>query len=242
MKNENGKTYHLINGDLSKELSHGICVSNLAYKIGKKLLLDEEMCYNLAVMGLLHDVGKQEMVKNVFRRGEDQILRVEEMRYIRTHPVLGYAILLEQGYPQELTKWVLYHHENYDGTGYPANIAGEEIPLGARILRVCDVFAALTTVRPYRAAYSVEKAMEQMMSEVKNFDMKVFLALMDVVNETEEEELLDHQDLKLDLSEMNRIKDNEEECYEFEEETGNRNERYLSKRDGDQKLCHGTDS
>ena len=80
------------------------------------------------------------------------------------------------------------------------------------------------------------------MSEVKNFDMKVFLALMDVVNETEEEELLDHQDLKLDLPEMDRIKDNEEECYEFEEETGNRNERYLSKRDGDQKLCHGTDS
>ena len=206
MKNENGKTYHLINGDLSKELSHGICVSNLAYKIGKKLLLDKEMCYNLAVMGLLHDVGKQEMVKNVFQRGEDQILRVEEMRYIRTHPVLGYAILQEQGYPQELTKWVLYHHENYDGTGYPANIAGEEIPMGARILRVCDVFAALTTVRPYRAAYSVEKAMEQMMSEVKNFDMKVFLALMDVVTETEEEELLDHQDLKLDLPENGQDK------------------------------------
>lgn len=198
MKSEKKETYHLINGDLSKEISHGICVSNLAYKVGKKLSLDEEMCYNLAVMGLLHDVGKQEMVKNVCRRGEDQILRVEEMRYIRTHPVLGYAILQEQGYPQELTKWVLYHHENYDGTGYPSNIAGEEIPLGARILRVCDVFAALTTKRPYREAYSVKKAMEQMMAEAKNFDMKVFLALMDIVNETEEWELLDHQDLSID--------------------------------------------
>ena len=198
MKSEKKGTYHLINGDLSKEISHGICVSNLAYKVGKKLSLDEEMCYNLAVMGLLHDVGKQEMVKNVCRRGEDQILRVEEMRYIRTHPVLGYAILQEQGYPQELTKWVLYHHENYDGTGYPSNIAGEEIPLGARILRVCDVFAALTTKRPYREAYSVKKAMEQMMAEAKNFDMKVFLALMDIVNETEEWELLDHQDLSID--------------------------------------------
>ena len=198
MKKETKRKYHMINGDLSKELSHGICVSNLAYKVGKKLLLDEKMCYNLAVMGLLHDVGKQEMVKNVFRRGEDQILCVEEMRYIRTHPVLGYAILLEQGYPQELTKWVLYHHENYDGTGYPSNIAGEEIPLGARILRVCDVFAALTTQRPYRKAYTVEKAMEQMMAEVKNFDMKVFLALMDIVHETDEYDLLDHQDLKID--------------------------------------------
>lgn len=198
MKNEKKQTYHLINGDLSKEISHGICVSNLAYKVGKKLLLDEKMCYNLAVMGLLHDVGKQEMVRNVFKRGKDQILRIEEMRYIRTHPVLGYAILLEQGYPQEMVKWVLYHHENYDGTGYPSNIAGEEIPLGARILRVCDVFAALTTRRPYRDAYTVEKAMEQMMAEVKNFDMKVFLALMDVVHENSEEELCDHQDLQID--------------------------------------------
>ena len=199
MKKEKKQTYHLINGDLSKEISHGICVSNLAYKVGKKLLLDEKTCYNLAVMGLLHDVGKQEMVRNVFKRGEDQILRIEEMRYIRTHPVLGYAILKEQGYPQEQVKWVLYHHENYDGTGYPSNIAGEEIPLGARILRVCDVFAALTTERPYRKAYTIEKAMEQMMAEVKNFDMTVFLALMDVVHENTAEELCDHQDFKIDV-------------------------------------------
>ena len=198
MKKEKKQTYHLINGDLSKEISHGICVSNLAYKVGKKLLLDEKTCYNLAVMGLLHDVGKQEMVRNVFKRGEDQILRIEEMRYIRTHPVLGYAILKEQGYPQEQVKWVLYHHENYDGTGYPSNIAGEEIPLGARILRVCDVFAALTTERPYRKAYTIEKAMEQMMAEVKNFDMKVFLALMEVVNDNKAEDLCDHQDLQID--------------------------------------------
>lgn len=201
MKKKNGKTYHLINGDLSKELSHWICVSNLAYKIGKKLLLDEEMCYNLAIMGLLHDVGKQEMDQKCLPRGEDQILRVEEMRYIRTHPVLGYAILQEHGYPQELIKWVLYHHENYDGTGYPANIAGEEIPLGARILRVCDVFAGVDNSETIPGSIFRGKAMEQMMSEVKNFDMRVFLALMDVVNETEEEKLLDHQDLKLDLLE-----------------------------------------
>ena len=182
MKKEKKQTYHLINGDLSKEISHGICVSNLAYKVGKKLLLDEKTCYNLAVMGLLHDVGKQEMVRNVFKRGEDQILRIEEMRYIRTHPVLGYAILKEQGYPQEQVKWVLYHHENYDGTGYPSNIAGEEIPLGARILRVCDVFAALISDRPYRKAFDIDTAIRLLIDEVKNFDMKVFLAFQSVIH------------------------------------------------------------
>ena len=63
---------------------------------------------------------------------------------------------------------------------------------------MCDVFAALTTERPYRKAYTIEKAMEQMMAEVKNFDMKVFLALMDVVHENTAEELCDHQDLRID--------------------------------------------
>lgn len=199
MKSEGKKSFHLIGGGLESELSHGVCVSNLAYKVAKELLLDEKMCYNLAVMGFLHDVGKQEMAKNVQKRGAENILRVEEMRYLRTHSVLGYEILKEQGYPEELAEWVLYHHENYDGTGYPSNLAGEAIPLGARILRVCDVFAALTTDRAYRPAYPVSKALEQMMSEAKNYDMKVFLALMNLVNTSDTETLLDHRDIHVEL-------------------------------------------
>ena len=183
MKKEKKQTYHLINWDLSKEISHGICVSNLAYKVGKKLLLDEKTCYNLAVMGLLHDVGKQEMVRNVFKRGEDQILRIEEMRYIRTHPVLGYAILKEQGYPQEQVNWVLYHHENYDGSGYPDNRKAEQIPLGARIMRVADAFAALISERPYREAYDFDNAISIMIEDIKEYDMQVFLAFMDVIHD-----------------------------------------------------------
>lgn len=200
MKEEQKKHYHMYSGDLAKEISHGICISNLAYRVGKELSLDEDMCYNLAVMGLLHDVGKQEMIRTVRKRGGETALRVEEMRYLRTHPVLGYALLKEQGYPEELTQWVLYHHENYDGSGYPANKVGEEIPLGARILHVCETFGALTAQRPYRNSYSVEEAMRQMIGEVKNYDMKVFLALMNVVHESRPEELLDRQDLVLDQS------------------------------------------
>lgn len=183
MSTDNRERYHLIEDNLSRELSHGINVSNLAYKVGKQLSLPEEVCYNLAVVGMVHDVGKQEMIKTVRDQGVENTLWVEEMKFIRTHPVLGYAVLIQNGYSEEEARWVLYHHENYDGTGYPANKVGEEIPLGARILRVCDVFAALTSDRPYRTAYSKDQALRLMIDEVKNFDVKVFLALQQVVNE-----------------------------------------------------------
>lgn len=190
------KKYHIIQTDVAKEITHGICVSNLAYRVGKQLSLPEEMCYNLAVAGLLHDIGKLEMTKYIYSGNRGNTLRVEEMRYVRTHPALSYAILNEQGYPLELARWVLYHHENYDGSGYPSNLTGDEIPLGARILRVCDVFAALTTERPYRKAFDMKTAIELMIAEVKNFDMKIFLAFLQVVNSEGIQEILDRQGLK----------------------------------------------
>ena len=93
---------------------------------------------------------------------------------------------------------VLYHHENFDGSGYPFNLLGEEIPLGARILRVCDVFAALISDRPYRKAFDIDTAIQLLIEEVKNFDMRVFLAFQSVIHnertleELEEIEVFDH--------------------------------------------------
>lgn len=194
------KKYHIIQLDVAKEITHGMCVSNLAWRVGKRLSLSEDMCYNLAVAGFLHDIGKLEMAKymNTGKYNREHTLRVEEIRYVRTHPALSYALLNEKGYPEQLTEWILYHHENYDGSGYPANKAGDEIPLGARILRVCDVFAALTANRPYRKAFDVKTAVELMIAEVKNFDMKVFLAFLQVVNSDEIQDILDEQKLKVE--------------------------------------------
>ena len=194
------KKYHIIQLDVAKEITHGICVSNLAWRVGKRLSLSEVMCYNLAVAGFLHDIGKLEMAKymNTGKYNREHTLRVEEMRYVRTHPALSYALLNEKGYPEQLTEWILYHHEKYDGSGYPANKSGDEIPLGARVLRVCDVFAALTANRPYRKAFDVKTAVELMIAEVKNFDMKVFLAFLQVVNSDEIQDILDEQKLKVE--------------------------------------------
>lgn len=204
------KKFHIIQIDVAKEISHGMCVSNLAYRVGKKLSLSEEMCYNLAVAGMLHDIGKMEMAKyaTTGKRRNQNTLRVEEMRYVRTHPALSYAMLKEKGYEDEILEWIMYHHENYDGTGYPSNKAGEDIPLGARILRVCDVFAALTTDRPYRKAFDVKTAVELMIAEVKNFDMKIFLTFLQVVNAEDICEILDKQDLHLqDLMDLEEFQD-----------------------------------
>lgn len=211
------KKYRIIQTDIAKEIRHGIRVSNLAYRLGKVLEFSDEMCYDLAVAGLMHDIGKLEMMKYIYDINSDKTLHVEEMRYVRTHSALGYIILKEQGYSEEIAHWVLYHHENFDGSGYPSNKAGEEIPLGARVLRVCDVFAALTANRSYRKAFEYEAAVELMIEEVKNFDMKIFLAFLDVVHADDFLEMWD---------------DDEGEENEHEEKAGDRYERYIAEGDG----------
>lgn len=167
--------------DMIDAVSHGILVSNLAYLLSKELGMDRKFCYSMAEAGMLHDIGKLKLSKYLYGRQEDG-LDIEEMKYVRMHPTLGYDILNYMGYPKFVTEAVYHHHENYDGTGYPDNLSGNAIPLGARILRTCDVFAALVSVRPYRSAFGIEMAMELMIEEVKNFDMKIFLAFQRVVH------------------------------------------------------------
>jgi HD-GYP domain-containing protein (c-di-GMP phosphodiesterase class II) len=104
------------------------------------------------------------------------------MKHIRMHSQLGYDILKQEGFSDDILEAVLYHHENYDGSGYPGNLSGDDIPLSARILRVCDVFAALISDRSYRKAFDIDTAIELMIDEVKNFDMNIFLTFMKIIH------------------------------------------------------------
>ena len=171
-----------------EEISHGICVSNLAWRVAKSLGLPEDQCHEMAIAGVLHDIGKLEVSFYIYQR--EDTLKIEEMRYVRSHASLGYAMLVDEGYSDFILQSILYHHENYDGTGYPSNRSGEDIPIGARILRVCDVFAALIADRPYRRAFPIHTAVELMIEEVKNFDMRVFLEFLTVIHEEGIEDLL----------------------------------------------------
>lgn len=168
--------------DVPEAIEHGIYVSNMAKYIGRELGLPEKMVYELSIAGVLHDIGKLRLSNYMYGRGEESFV-VEQLRYVRMHSKLSADILKKKDYSDFVIESILYHHENYDGSGYPDNLQGESIPLGARILRVCDVFIALTSDRPYRKAFDTETAVALMIDEVKNFDMKVFLAFLKVVHE-----------------------------------------------------------
>ena len=167
--------------DLYSELKHGVAVSNLAYDVAEEMGLNRDMCYQMAIAGILHDIGKLKLVGYINGQ-ENNPLVIEELKYVRMHSTLSYEILKDQGYSGTVLESILSHHENYDGSGYPSNKSGTDIPLGARILRVCDVFAALTTDRSYRGAFEEETVMRMMIEEIKNFDMQVFLAFQRVVH------------------------------------------------------------
>ena len=177
-------TDRILDFDLSAELNHGVVVSNLAYAVAVEMGLDEEFCYQMAIAGMLHDIGKLKLTGYINGQERDPLL-IEELKYVRMHSSLGYEELKDQGYSDIVLQSILYHHENYDGSGYPSNLSENSIPLGARILRVCDVYAALSSGRPYRKAFDVSTVIELMIDEIKNFDMEVFLAFQRVVHNNE---------------------------------------------------------
>ena len=189
------KKYPIIRPSVIKELAHGMTVSNLAYLVGKQMNFSEEDCHDLALAGFLHDIGKLELVKYV-RDHEGETLVIEEMKYVRRHPRLGAEILEKKGYSQKIVDMVKFHHENCDGSGYPMNLSREDIPIGSRIILVCDVFAALTNDRPYRKAFDIQTAMKLMIEESKDYDVQVFLAFMNVVHHEDVKKIVDTSDFE----------------------------------------------
>lgn len=176
------ETENAVENDLLDAVDHGMLVSNLAGLLACELGCDKEFCSEMMTAGMVHDIGKLQIGQYLYGR-DDGVMRIEEMKYVRLHPTLGYEKLKQYGGFSELVmEGVYHHHENYDGTGYPDNLRAERIPLASRILRICDVYAALISERPYRAAFESEAAVEMMIDEVRHFDMKIFLAFLNVVH------------------------------------------------------------
>ncbi len=179
---------HYLQYTLKEQLVHGMQVSNLAWSVARRMGLSDDFCHQVAVAGMLHDIGKEEISGQIDENQEHLV--VEEMHYVRLHAAAGYEILKREGYPEEIQKMVLHHHENMDGSGYPDNLSGEKIPLGARIIRVCDVYAALLSDRPYRKGFDQDTAIQLMIEEIKNFDMKIFLTFQRVIHEENNMEII----------------------------------------------------
>ncbi len=171
----------VVRENLHEEFAHGILVSNLAVLLAKELGQDSTFCKEIAIAGVLHDIGKLKISKYLEATKEDTLI-IEQMKYVRMHSTFSYNILKREGFSDLVTSSVYHHHENYDGSGYPDSLKGEKIPFGARILRTCDVFSALVSRRSYRDAFDVETTVELMIDEVTNYDMRVFLAFQRVLH------------------------------------------------------------
>jgi diguanylate cyclase (GGDEF)-like protein len=138
---------------------HSETVAALAAAIGAEMGLDESTVDQLALAGLLHDIGKIGISDGILQAARP--LTPDEFETVKAHPTLGYSLLEGLGIGP-IDEWILHHHEDWNGGGYPDRLAGEDIPLGARIVRVADAFEAMTANRPYRVAQSIEYALEEL--------------------------------------------------------------------------------
>jgi putative nucleotidyltransferase with HDIG domain len=148
----------------------------LAERLG---VTDEAQLQALKAAGLLHDVGKIGIPEHILNKPGR--LTPSEFEIMKRHPAIGADILSVIGFPYPLIPIVRHHHENWDGTGYPDRLAGEEIPIGARILQVVDCFDALTSDRPYRRAMSEQDALKIVSDRSGTmYDPRVVKALLDL--------------------------------------------------------------
>jgi HD-GYP domain-containing protein (c-di-GMP phosphodiesterase class II) len=134
---------------------HSERVARAAVELGRELGLQEAEQNDIYLAGLLHDIGKIGVRDAILSKREP--LTDEELAQIRQHPVIGHRILADLHAIAHLLPGVLYHHEQYDGGGYPEGLKQDAIPFLARILAVADSFDAMNTSRPYRAAMPPER-------------------------------------------------------------------------------------
>ena len=139
---------------------HSARVTKLAEAVARRLGWSEERLASLRVGGPLHDIGKLGVSDDVLRK--EGRLDEEEFAQIREHPKIGARILLRVTALREALPYVLYHHERWDGGGYPTGKAGKEIPLEARVLAIADAFDAMTSDRPYRRALTRAEALAEL--------------------------------------------------------------------------------
>lgn len=138
--------------------AHILRMAHYSQLIARRLGLDDALCERILVAAPMHDIGKVGTPDHILLKPGR--LDDEELAIMRRHPRIGHDILTGSASPmiQMAAEIALTHHEKYDGSGYPDGLAGEAIPLVGRIVAVADVFDALTSPRPYKAAWELERA------------------------------------------------------------------------------------
>jgi len=161
---------------------HSERVAELSEALGRKLRLSEEMVHSIRISALLHDIGKLGIPEAILDKPGK--LSVEEFETIKSHPAKGDNIIQDIPGFEEVRLGVRHHHEQWKGTGYPDGLAGEEIPLIARILALADVYDAVTEDRPYRKGFTYEETI-QFLKEKRGllFDPDLLDSFLEVIEE-----------------------------------------------------------
>jgi len=150
--------------------------------------LSKVSCEIIRKGALLHDIGKIGIPERIL--GKNGKLTNEEYEIIKSHPILGHNMIKHIGDFDKngVLDIILYHHERYDGKGYPKGLKGDQIPLFARIVGIADTFDAMTTKRVYRDAFDIEEALNEIRkNKGTQFDSEIvdiFLSIFDSNNDT----------------------------------------------------------
>ena len=142
--------------------AHAREVADLAVEVGEMLGMQPDELRTLSYGALLHDIGKIGVRGEILHKPAD--LTAEEYEEMKEHTVVGARMLERIPYFSDVHPLVRCSHERWDGDGYPDGLAGEEIPLGARVIAACDAFHAMTSDRPYREAMSPQRAVAELVA------------------------------------------------------------------------------
>ena len=163
-------------------VQHSERMVEYAVKLGKELKMSDANLEELALAVSMHDIGMVSIDSMVLdKRGP---LTLDERKEVMKHCEIGYHLLVATPSLAGIGEYVLAHHENFDGSGYPQGLIGYDIPLISRIISVVDSFEAMTNNRPYRSAKTEEEAIEELlMLSGKKYDPNIVIAFVNSINE-----------------------------------------------------------
>ncbi len=161
---------------------HSQMVAQYSGRIARRMGLSIDEVETIILAARIHDLGKIGVPDSILQKPGP--LDANEVRLIREHPALGASIVGELPFYRKAQQLILMHQECYDGSGYPLGHAGQQIPIGARIIAVADAFQAMTSDRPYRQALPLFRARREMEIQAgKQFDPKVVTAFLAILDE-----------------------------------------------------------
>jgi len=160
---------------------HSEEVAELSQKIAKEMDLNDYEINDAYWAGLVHDIGKLIVPRMILNKKDN--FTQEDYEYIKNHPRWAYRSLSESKRLQDIAEYVLYHHERWDGKGYPEGLEGKKTPLISRIIAVADVYSAMTSDRSYRDALTKKEAIEELKdNKGKQFDPEIVEVFLKIIN------------------------------------------------------------